>query len=241
MFACLVVVQFINRPVARRVLYKYGDAIISKYAAACSAAVLLVLEIVVWVTYFVNEYHRAFIEDGRRRLPGTSPSNSPQAWPFDFPGAHAIARCAATEEGRTSCRLKRRRAYVLEVVEEAESSVAEAVIIETARRRVGRVAFSREAPSDAIALVAAGCGMAAHGVLLRAPDAAGYYGCCVFFDGIACAPRGASGFVRRVLHRSRGGLSKFPVKTVHNRRSHSVPSTSHRPRDSSIAIDAISD
>merc|ERR1711924_579539 len=47
----------------------------------------------------------------------------PQAWPFDFPGAHAIARCAATEEGRTKLLRSRSSAEVLQVVEEAESKL----------------------------------------------------------------------------------------------------------------------
>ena len=84
----------------------------------------------------------------------------PQAWPFDFPGAHAIARCAATEEGRTKLLRSRSSAEVLQVVEEAESKLLRPSLSRRHGVESGRVAFSRGAV-DAIAMVAVGCGMAA--------------------------------------------------------------------------------
>jgi len=161
-FACLVVVSNSLIGLSTSVLYKYGDAIISKYAAACSAAVLLVLEIVVWrlptsstniIGAFIVVTAAAVYLDIAVKLP-------PQAWPFDFPGAHAIARCAATEEGRTKLLRSRSSAEVLQVVEEAESKLLRPSLSRRHGVESGRVAFSRGAV-DAIALVAVGCGMAA--------------------------------------------------------------------------------
>jgi drug/metabolite transporter (DMT)-like permease len=161
-YACLVVVSMSLIGLSTSLLYKYGDAIISKYAAACSAAVLLVLEIVVWrlptsstniIGAFIVVTAAAVYLDIAVNLP-------PQAWPFDFPGAYAVARCASSEDGRAKMLRARSSAEVLQVVEEAEHKLLWPSLSARYGVESGRVTFSRGAV-DAVAVVSVACGAAA--------------------------------------------------------------------------------
>ena len=153
------------------------------------------------VTYVVNEYNRGLHRGDGRCLLLTSPSSSaPQAWPFDFPGAHAIARCAATEEGRTKLPSASMPAEVLQVVEEGGVEITETVVVATARRRVGprRVFARRWMRSRSVAV---GCGMT--GLRRVSPGTGRCWGTRLlvfsFFDGIACGDLAAQCRVRRAL------------------------------------------
>ena len=103
-FAIAVVVSNSAVGVSTSVVYKYGDAMLSRYAAAVSAAVILVIEAAflgahstkyTYIGAFVVVVSSAIYLDIAIKMP-------PQAWPFDFPGAVAVARTVSSDDfGKT--------------------------------------------------------------------------------------------------------------------------------------------
>ena len=219
-FACLVVVSNSLIGLSTSVLYKYGDAIISKYAAACSAAVLLVLEIVVWrLPTSSTNIIGAFIAGPARPSPETSPSNSRRKRGPSTSPARMRSRVLprrkkvgpnSSGRGRRprSCKLSRRR---------SRSCVA-AVVVATARRRVGpRRVFERRGRRDRLGRrrVRHGGARVRH---KRAPDAAGVLRELLCF--LLCWDCGASirwyafGFADVVVASATPAIENPPVPTV---------------------------
>jgi len=99
-FAILVVLSNSVVGLAISTLYKYGDAIISRYASAVSAAVLLIID-----AYLLGDavtkytYIGAFVVLVAAAIYLDIAINMPAApWPFDFPGAYAVARTMSSDD-----------------------------------------------------------------------------------------------------------------------------------------------
>ena len=167
-FAILVVFSNSIVGLAISTLFKYGDAIISRYASAVSAAVLLIIESLLlhqpltkytYIGAFVVLVASAIYLDIAINMPASP-------WPFDFPGAVAVARTLSSDDFSHQLKQIRSSDDLYAIIKESEDKLSKPRLPrrhkddgDDGKPAAGKLAF-RVAMANALTYVAVICATA---------------------------------------------------------------------------------